>query len=77
MIPRLGMRVRFMVHGHVCLAYGTGGMIELIARDGSNEFFVETDCGGFFGWTSFASWEPTAEPDVELRADYRAAREAI
>jgi hypothetical protein len=69
--PRLGQRVRF-TGTHQDVPRGLGGFIELIRTD---QFFVLTDSGGFFGWTSFDSWEPTGEPDEELSAEFRAMRE--
>jgi hypothetical protein len=47
-------------------------MIDQLGQD--NQFFVLTDCGGFFGWTSFDSWESTNEPDVVLNPEYVAMR---
>ena len=47
-------------------------MIDQLGSD--NQFFVLTDCGGFFGWTSFDSWEATDEPDVVLQPEYIAMR---
>lgn len=32
-----------------------------------------SDSAWFF-WTTFAKWEPTGEPNVELSAEYKAAR---
>lgn len=69
--PRLGQRVRFTRSDHPDVPPGRGGFIDHVMGD---KFFVATDCGGFFGWTSFASWESTGEPDVELSDEYRAAR---
>jgi hypothetical protein len=43
-------------------------MIDLLGAD--DQFFVLTDCGGCFGWTTFDSWEPTNEPDVPLDPEY-------
>ena len=40
----------------------------------NNQFFVLTDDGGFFGWTSFDSWEDTGEPDEVLNPQYVAMR---
>ena len=73
MKPRLGMRVRFTRSDHSDVPPGRGGMIDLVAGE---QFFVITDCGGFFGWTSFESWEPTGEPDEQLSAEFVAARTA-
>ena len=70
--PRLGQRVRFTRDDHPIVSPGRGGMIEQLGPDG--QFFVQTDCGGFFGWTSFTSWEPTDEPDVPLDPEYVARR---
>lgn len=70
--PRLGQRVRFTRSDHPDVPPGRGGMIDLIGSD--NQFWVVTDCSGFFGWTSFQSWEPTGEPDVVLAPEYVAMR---
>lgn len=50
-------------------------MIDLVGPD--EQFWVLTDCGGFFGWTSFGSWEPTGEPDVVLSPEYIALRQDL
>lgn len=70
--PRIGARVRFTRSDHPDVPPGHGGMIDQIGSD--NQFFVLTDCGGFFGWTSFDSWEATGEPDVVLNPEYVAMR---
>jgi len=59
--PRIGQRVRFTRDDHPFVSPGRSGMIDRLGPD--NQFVVLTDCGGFFGWTTFASWEPTGEPD--------------
>lgn len=69
--PRLGQRVRF-TGTHRFVDTGRTGFIECISDD---QFFVMTDCGGWFGWTSFDSWAPTGEPDVELSDEFKAMRE--
>lgn len=66
--PRIGQRVRFTRHDHPKVPPGRGGMIDQLGSD--NQFFVLTDCGGFFGWTSFDSWEATGEPDEVLSPEY-------
>lgn len=70
--PRIGQRVRFTRRDHPHVPLGRGGMIDQLAPD--NQFFVLTDCGGFFGWTSFDSWEATGEPDEVLNPEYVAMR---
>lgn len=72
MTPRIGQRVRFARHDHACVPPGRGGMIDQLGSN--NQFFVLTDCGGWFGWTSFESWEPTGEPDEVLDPEYVAMR---
>lgn len=67
--PRIGQRVRFTRSDHRMVRPGTGGMIDQIARDGS-QFFVLVDDGGFYGWTTFAAWTPTGESDVVLPLGY-------
>jgi hypothetical protein len=69
---RIGQRVRFLRHDHPNVPLGRGGMIDQLGLD--NQFVVLTDCGGFFGWTSFDSWEATNEPDVVLNPEYVAMR---
>lgn len=70
--PRIGQRVRFTRQDHPEVPPGCGGMIDLVGSD--NQFWIVTDCGGFFGWTSFHSWEPTGEPDEVLDPEYIALR---
>lgn len=75
MKPHLGLRVRFTGTGtHREVPRGLGGFIEFIRDD---QFWVLTDSGGFFGWTSFDSWQPTGEPDVELSKEFRELRESV
>lgn len=68
--PRLGQRVRFTGQ-HRSLATGSTGMVDQVSGE---KFVVQTDDGGWFFWTTFAQWEPTGEPDVELPAYYVAMR---
>lgn len=70
------MRVRFTRDDHGEVPPGRGGYIDQIHPIEHDWFVVYTDCGGMFMWTSFASWQPTDEPDVVLSDDYRAMREA-
>jgi hypothetical protein len=70
--PRIGQRVRFTRHDHPNVPLDRGGMIDQLGSD--NQFFVLIDCGGFFGWTSFDSWEATGEPDEVLNPEYVAMR---
>jgi hypothetical protein len=58
--PSLGLRVRFLRADHDRVPLGMTGTIDVVHEDGE-DFWVATDCGGFFGWTSFRSWEPLAE----------------
>jgi len=71
-LPRIGQRVRYTRPDHPKVSLGCCGMIDLVGSDG--QFWVVTDDGGFFGWTSFQSWEPTDEPDVTLDPEYIALR---
>lgn len=68
--PRLGQRVRFTAQ-HDRLTTGSTGMIDQVIGE---KFVVLLDEGAWFFWTTFAKWQPTGEPDVELSDDYRAAR---
>ena len=70
--PRIGQRVRFTRSDHPKVLPGSGGMIDQLGTD--NQFFVLTDDGGFFGWTSFNSWEAPGEPDEVLNPEYVAMR---
>lgn len=70
MTPRLGQRVRFTGE-HRFVERGVTGTIDQISGE---QFVVLCDSGGWFPWTSFASWEPTGEPDVELPDQYIALR---
>lgn len=64
MKPRIGMRVRFVKMDHPDVRPGTLGTIDVVHENGS-DFWVATECGGFYGWTSFRSWHPTKEPADE------------
>lgn len=66
--PRIGQRVRFTRADHPHVPLGHGGMIDQLGND--DQFFVLTDGGGFFGWTTFDGWEPTDEPDMVLNPEY-------
>lgn len=68
--PRIGQRVRFTAQ-HDRVPVGTAGMIDQVEGD---QFVVLIDEGAWFLWTTFAKWEPTGEPDVELSDEYREAR---
>lgn len=68
--PRLGQRVRFTAQ-HEMLPVGATGMIDQVK---GHEFVVLLDEGAWFFWTTFAEWEPTGEPDVDLPDDYGAMR---
>jgi hypothetical protein len=70
--PRIGQRVRFTRCDHPNVPPGRGGMIDQLGSD--SQFFVLTDCGGFFGWTSFDNWEAAGEPDMVLNPEYVAMR---
>lgn len=71
--PRLGQRVRFTTQ-HDRVPIGSSGMIDQVSGD---QFVVLLDEGAWFFWTTFAKWEPTGEPDVELSAEYKAARTLV
>lgn len=75
MRPRLGMRVRFVRDDNSEVPVGRGGFIDQIHPVDRNQFAVCTDCGGWMMWCSFASWEPTGAPDVEMTDEYKAMRE--
>lgn len=70
--PHIGQRVRFTRTNHTIIPFGRGGMIDQVALDG--QFIVLTDCGGWFGWTTFDSWESTGAPDEVLQPEYIAMR---
>lgn len=71
--PRLGQRVRFTAQ-HDILPVGAAGMIDQVS---GFDFVVLLDAGAWFFWTTFAKWEPTGEPDVDLSVDYRAMRTEV
>lgn len=51
---------------------GSSGTVDQIVGD---QFVVLLDAGAWFFWTSFAKWEPTGEPDVELSAACKTVRD--
>ena len=54
--PKIGMRVEFTRTDHKSVPPGRCGVIDVVDGNGI-DFWVATDCGGFYGWTSFASWK--------------------
>lgn len=72
--PHIGQRVRCTLSGHPDVPPDRRGMVDQIHPLDCTLFVVLTDCGGWFGWTSFDSWELTGEPDVILNPEYVAMR---
>lgn len=58
--PEVGMIVTFTRHDHKQVPHGRGGVIDL-ANPKTGTFWVLTDCGGFFGPTTFESWDWTGK----------------
>lgn len=55
MNPELGMRVRYLRGDHKSVPQGMTGTIDVVNKNGV-DFWVATDSGGFYGWTSLKSW---------------------
>jgi hypothetical protein len=56
----VGMYVTFTRHDHKHVPHGRGGVIDIVDPK-TGAFQVLTDCGGFFAWTTFESWEWTGK----------------
>jgi hypothetical protein len=56
-VPKIGMLVEFTRSDNPNVPLGMTGVIDVISNDDATNFWVLVDNGGFFGWTSFASWK--------------------
>lgn len=43
------------------VSIGTLGIVDVISTEDPNLFWVQTDCGGFMGWCSLATWKLTGK----------------
>lgn len=61
--PEIGMLVTFARRDHKFVPYGTGGVIDVVdvIDPASRMFWVLTDSGGVYGWTSFEEWTWTGQ----------------
>lgn len=59
---------------HANVTTGTQGVVDLFSLENPARFWVLVDDGGFFGWTTLASWKPTGKKR-KANPDWWAARQ--